>query len=376
MLINEYRKMWNFKILAVVIAVGIAMFFSGPVSQMNLEKSLPLFETVEASIGTEFRQKYGKELDAGEMEEIKELAQAKSEALNEEVMKAFPEIKEAGFESYNALKEYLENADLETIETKEYEDAVGFEQKIYEQFLWEVEEVQYYYQGLINSYEWSSDKESYVVSVVPSSVTSNMSFVMGDFAGVVLSLVILFVIPYLSWDNRAGVYPIIATTKIGRKMLLKQIAVMLSSVAVLLLVCNLVFAATVSVMTPYGPFWDCIPDCVSYDWTLTQLYIMQVIIIDIVAIEVAMIVFFLSAFCETVVSIVAVIIPCWFAGNFMSNFFLRKTFMKFDVAFDLYESWQRRFASAPLLVCAVLMAVGVGLLVGLYGKRKKEDIFE
>ena len=92
MLINEYRKMWNFKILAVVIAVGIAMFFSGPVSQMNLEKNLPLFETVEASIGTEFRQKYGKELDAGEMEEIKELAQAKSEALNEEVMKAFPEI--------------------------------------------------------------------------------------------------------------------------------------------------------------------------------------------------------------------------------------------------------------------------------------------
>lgn len=375
MLINEYRKIWNWRVLTVILVIGTVLFFSGPMSQMNL-KNLPLFETVEVTVGTELREQYGKELDAGEIEEIKIIAQEKKDQLNEKVMQAFSQLKEAGFAFYDEFSEYMSSADYETVMSDEFSAFEDLQWEIYDLFSWEIEEMSYYYEGIINNYEWVEDKESYVISVVPPQVVSNMRFVMEEFAQWILILVILLVIPYLAWDNRAGVYPLIAATKTGRKIFLKQVLVMFTSTMLLILICDVTFGVALHWITPYEPFYDCIVENAIYDWTLTQLYTAQVVIINVAAIGMAMIVFILSALCQTIVGMAAVMIPCWFMTTVISSSFLGRAFLKLDAGNDFWINLQAALLSVPVQVCVVWVAVGIALLTVLYTRKKREDIFE
>ena len=375
MLIYEVKKMLNWRVLLLVVMAGIVLMYSGPFSQMNL-KHLPLFETVEAQVGSQFRQMYGKEYDAEEIAEIEIMKQNLQVELEKSIMKKYPQIEEYGFSSFENLEEYWsqlnwdDEASAETLERIEAIDQLYMEIICDEELDYSMETVTYY-ESIVTSFQ-----QEETMSVVPSSVMSNMSFVMEGFASSMLILVIIMVLPYLAMDNYAGVYPLAATTRTGRSIILKQLAIMLCCVAVLIAVCNVAFFAGIKVITPYEPFLDCIPDGIWKSWTLEKFWLMQVLLIDGAAIVMALIVFVISSLCKTIVGTVAAAIPCWGLSQVLSMYVLDEAFTKPTISVSIIEEIYSSSPAAVPAVIAVLAVTAVFMTAGLCITRNRSDITE
>lgn len=363
MIWNEIRKIWNLRSFFLVMVVGITLMYSWVVGQLNLN-NLPLFETVQLEIGAQLQKNFGDSLDERELEEVRGLYEEAKEKLDEKVFTIWPELRQKGYETYEEFEQEVTTVyEGEETQKKDWE----LYEEIVERCGWELETRDTYVSILATA--------GNPISVLPYQVTMNMSYVMGDYFWILSILVLLLVLPYLTVDNRSGVYQVVAVTRIGRKWIVRQIVAMLVSVLALLFVCSLGFYIVYRIMTPYEPFQHCLVPGLWFDWTWQQYFWIQVIMINLGALALAMVFFFLSSRCRTIVGTVVVAIPCWGAGAVLSmNFYNQLFTISCDGTF--YSNTIGRLKSLPFVAEAVLLGIGLLLLVLLYRRRLKEDIQE
>lgn len=388
MLVNEIRKIWNLPTLLLELVVGVVLLYSWVAGQMNL-KYLPLFETVQLQIGIQLQEKYGDELDRVELQEVEALYREAKKDLNVKAAEAYPEIVGGKYRDFEAFEKYCtENDGFED------EEMYGIYMEILEKYQWEYETCDAYETildsagGYWGNFKYREGTKNQVlkkrvaelsnrdtISTLPYQVTMNMKYVMGNFAWVLIILALILVLPYLASDCRMRVYPVIASTKTGRRIVVYQMTAMFLSVGILLLVCNGAFYLVYRMMTPYEPFANCMVPWLWFDWTWQQYFRIQLFMIDIGVLGLSMIFFFLSSLCRTIIGLVVMAIPCWFAGEMLSMNYFNRLFTISDYG-SFYSDVIGQKPFLPVVTEAVLVAAGALLLWLLYRKRAAEDIAE
>lgn len=415
MIWNEFCKIWKGKTIVLVLLVGGIMFYSEVMGQMNLNY-LPLWETVDARVGEELINRYGPEISIDRKEDIQTLINETQMSLEKKKAKAMAEYKKElsafGLDSYEELEDTLyRDEELSPEEQERMEQIWQVKAKIDENFEWETYAIGYYGEVLLRmggrvdqegqlisvsdkayNFEQSywkelrnqsidrffgnalekrisqlSDKQS--VSLLPSSVVSNMGFVMQNYARTVIAMTILLLFPYLAMENSSGIYPLIATTKVGRKFFLKQIVAVILSELLLVSICSIAFVLAYRFTTPYNVFDQCLMYDIWFDWTLKQTILARLLVLGIGAIVIALLCVFALSFCHTIVGAVAAILPCWAIGLILSLYF-------FDSTFSIYDGSALRGATKGMsfFLTGLLVALAAGLMLWLYKKRKREDI--
>lgn len=416
MIWNEFCKIWKGKTIVLVLLVGGIMFYSEVMGQMNLNY-LPLWETVDARVGEELIDRYGPEISIDRKEDIQTLINETQMSLEKKKAKAMAEYKEElsafDFDSYEDLKDVslTWEEELSPEEEERLEQIWQLMVKIDENFEWETYAIGYYEEVLFRmggkvdqegqlisvsdmayNFEQSywkelrnqsidrffgnalekrisqlSDKRA--VSLLPSSVVSNMGFVMQNYARTVIAMTILLLFPYLAMENSSGIYSLIATTKMGRKFLLNQIVAVILSELLLVSICSIAFMLAYRFTTPYNVFDQCLMYNIWFDWTLKQTILARMLVLGIGAIVIALLCVFALSFCHTIVGAVAAILPCWAIGLILSLYF-------FDSTFSIYDGSALRGATKGMsfFLTGLLVALAAGLMLWLYKKRKREDI--
>ena len=393
MIWNEMRKIWKAHTLILVVVIGVTLMYSWVIGQMNL-KNLPLFETVELEIGKQLQEKYGDELDAKELKEIDVLYEEAKEELNQKVAERYPEI--IG-EKYKNFEEFEADC-CSTIE--------GSEDEMEDEAMWEtycqmVDEFAYEYEtcktydsirdalnqnsriaqrldlyenkNLVERIHEITQKDA--VSTLPSQVTMNMHYAIGNYAWILIILAIIIVLPYLMNDNRRNVYPVIATTKTGRLLIGYQIIAALLSVCMMLCVCDVVFYICYRVMTPYEPFNNCIVEWLWFDWTWQQYFWIQLLMINIGVLALSMSFLFISFLCKNIVGFAVATCLCWGIGSVLSLYYFNQLF-QCNYGIGSYIDMKIRWPYLDVVVEIVLLLTGIVLLGVLYQKRMKADIME
>lgn len=399
MIWNEFKKIWNIRILLLILVVGGIRFYFGPVGQMNLNY-LPLWETVDVTVGAEIQRNYGNELDASEIDEIRGLLAGAESDLETKVAEQFPEMqRDYGFASYREFDEYYTGLNIEEFDIDSYREIETLYVDILDTFAWEIAVCDYYnslvfaadnnaeaelqryqdYRGELfgNMYVDRMGEILYSGIVTPLSATavSNLGFVLQEYSSVIMMITLFLIFPYLAADNRSRIYPLIAASKEGRRIVRKQVIAVVCSVAVLMIVCDLLFFAVYRMRLPYQPFDHCRVLGLWFDMTFIQYFWAQVILINIGAVALAMIFFYISSHCRTLVGTVVSAIPCWLFGEFLSTCFYNKMFeMGFHdgrvISYILNNMKYMTFVWEGLLVAA-----GITLLVILGHRRKVQDIY-
>ena len=394
MIWNEFRKIWNPYSLILISVIGVTLLYSWVAGQMNL-KYLPIFETVELEIGEELHAKYGDELDSAELQEIEKLYDEARKDLNEKVLRAHPELMDMGYQSYEELEQYdtFYDDSEDTLEDRTlHEKASELYFQISDEFAYEIATCNTYQSIAVKNNimpyrDVEQEKNMHLkkrlteiqsrdtVSVLPYQVTSNMGFVMEDYASITMYLIILLVFPFLAMDNKRKVYPVVATTKTGRRLIIYQMIVMLLSVILLLIVWNTAFYLVYQRMTPYEPYEQCLVPDLWFDWTWSQYFRIWIGLLDICAIAFAMVLFFLSSICKTIVGTVAMALPCLGVGEIISLYFFPKIFRlpNYSSLYDITVGQGKYF---PVVAEILMLLLGVVLLICLYHNRKVQDIAE
>ena len=393
MIWNEMRKIWKAHTLILVVAVGVTLMYSWVIGQMNL-KNLPLFETVELAIGKQLKEKYGDELDAEELEEIGVLYEEARQDLNQKVAERYPEI--IG-EKYKNFEEFEEDCCFTiTGSEDEKEDKAMWDTycQMVEEFAYEYETCTTYYsiRDALNENSRIAQRldlyenkilveriyeitQKDAVSTLPSQVTMNMHYVMSNYAWILIILAIIIVLPYLMNDNRRNVYPVMATTKTGRRLIRYQIIAALLSVCMMLGVCDVAFYICYRVMTSYEPFNNCIVPWLWFDWTWQQYFWIQLLMINIGVLALSMSFLFVSSLCKNIVGFAVATCLCWGIGSVLSLYYFDQLF-QCDYGFDSYIDMKIMWPYLDVVVEIVLLLIGIVLLGVLYQKRMKADILE
>lgn len=372
MIIGELWKIFAPRMVILLLVVASVLYAAWPLGQMNLSH-LPIFETVELECGKVFVEEYGITLDAEEIGEIEKLSAEAENDLNQKLMDEFPAIAALGCHTYEEWDTYSmaeENWDNEEIE--------ALTDQVWNTLGWEIEKAAYYEQLCIGA-KWDfADYGVDEISSLPSSVFSNTNFVLEDGFRILMYLVWILVLPYLAWDNLSGISPMIATSKCGRKFVLKQLTAMLMAVTMIVTLWCLWLYLGLRVCTDYEPFFDCPATEVAGGLTYHEYVILKLVLVGIAAVGLSMIFFFVSSFCKTIVGTVAAAIPCWGVGEVLSIFVLNNYLMikQPGIGMSMYNDYMAGVDNFPLWFNGALWAIGLVLIVVLYSLRKTDDILE
>lgn len=436
MLRNEFCKIWNWRTILLLLLVGGVWFVRGVMGQMNLEY-LPLFETVDAETGAELVEEFGASISKSELYRIEEkmrqaedrLEQKKRETekryrgeleklfvhtwreLEDTLRQAEEDADEGnGLEEHkraaaSASAEYIlpdENGfaadDNESMDTAAwYEQLTDLEAEMISCWEWEEEEVNYYdelmqygtepgpgvhrYLFFLNPWTGAvSERAEEIkardyISFLPSSVESNLHYVLEDFSRMMMLLTILMVVPYIEGENRSGVYSIAATTRTGRALQADRIRAVLLSVAVLYFACVVSFCLAYHRITPYSIFGDCVMNGNWFDLTLRQFLGISLGFLFGGCIFMACLCMFMTSFSRTVIGMTVAALPCWGIGELLGlSYYGRILEVSPDFA-GLKAVISGIKAGDPLFL-VVLLLLGAGLVIWLYRRRLGEDIVE
>lgn len=372
MVINELRKIYSPRILLLLAVVGCVLFYSWVIGQMNLSH-LPLFETVEAELGSDFTARYGVTWEDAELSEIRDMAKEKTAALNRRVTAAYPALCEMGFDSWEELNTFLSSDGEQGSLAEGYtmEDARDLQQEIYLKCEREILEKEYY--CMIASDAEAGD------SVLPPSVFANMKYALGDYFRILMYMVWILVLPFLAADNMAGIRQVSASCRYGRKLIVKQMTAVVLAVLLLVTASGCVLYAVCRLYTPfYDPFYACPVPGIWPDWTFGTYLVMKVAVVSGAALGLALVFFFLSSFCRTIVGTVVMAIPCWGIGELLSSQVFGYLFQMPEKGrgASFYMDWLARFEYFPQVLCATLILTGLVLCGILVSRRKTEDVME
>lgn len=392
---KEFQKIWNLRSCLLILVVGAALLYSWVAGQMQL-RYLPLFETVELETCARLQEIYGNELDDLELEELRALYENEKQKLDQSILQAHPEIVDMGYSGYEDFLNMLSDYDVDEVEDEAEKESIqrawDLYQQIGDEFAWKIETCNTYAALLerknFSSWHmvWSEDNKEIMnrireiesrdtVSVLPDQVTMNMEYVMEAYSRITMYLILLLILPYLAMDNRRRVHSIVAATKTGRRLVIHQMKAMLLSVLLLLGVWNVLFYIVYRVMTPYEVYDQCLVPELWFDWTWPQYFWIRIGMLDAGAAAFAMVIFYLSSRCRTIVGTVAVALPCWAAGEFFSLHFFGSVF-----ALPEWKSISYYLAGCgkylPFVVVFVMLLAGGMLLFRLYYERRVKDIME
>ena len=388
---NEMRKIWKQHTLILVVVVGVTLMYSWVIGQMNLER-LPLFETVELEIGKQLQEKYGNELDAKELEEIEVLYEEAKRDLNQKVAEKYPEIIGGQYKNFEEFE--YDCCSTEEGSQDQLEDEAMWEtySHMVEEFNWEYETC-ITYDSIRNVFKankaiipWIEEYDNKVfveriyeiinrntASTLPSQVTMNMRYVLINYSWLLCILAMIIVLPYLTNDNRRNVYPVMAATKTGRRLIGYQIMASLLSVCMMLGVCDVVFYICYRVMTPYESFNHCRVDWLWFDWTWQQYFWIQLLMINIGVLSLSMIFLFVSSLCKNIVGFVVGASMCWGIGSVLSIYYFSQLF-HCGYLVNSYMDMKTRWPYMDVVIEVIMFLTGIVLLGTLYRRRMKADI--
>lgn len=394
---NELKKLWNVKIALLLLLVGGVLFYSWIIGQMQL-RYLPLFETVEAALGAELLERFGADIDAEELEQVAALKEGVRQDLEEKVCAAYPQLREMGIDSFGELENALMDVSQEEQESEQYQQKYALYLQIIEEFEWELESINFYSELLerkaiaeawlkIGNSDAASERSGDqairdriaevvkrpVTSVLPDSVTMNMNYIIQSFARILLYLVLLLVLPYLALDNKSRVYPLAAAARRGRGLVKTQLLSVLIGLLPLFIVMDTALYAAYFLCTPYAVFNGCTVEYLWFDFTQLQYLHVQVLVCNLIALAFALLVFFASAFCRTIVGTVVMALPLWGLMTLTGMLFADDIFSCNEILLPLSYVLHASRYSLPLCLLG-LFAAGLLCDVWLIRRRKREDI--
>lgn len=386
---NEIKKIWNIRTAVFLFILGGTFFYDWILGQMNLEH-LPLFENVDVTLGTDLIKRFGNSVDSAEMEQVAMLNEAAKRDFDQNVKAAYPQLNEMGFKSFEELERCLSEADLEKMESQEYKAMHELYGQIVQEFELELESINYYSSmigkretqaGAARSYGAGGMKANAVnrienitkwseLSVLPDSVNMNMSYVIQGFCRITMYLVLILVLPYVAFDNKSNVYPVVASTKHGRNIIKTQLWSMLVGMLPLLAVCDIALYAAYTLYTPYAVFNHCMVEYLWFDLSQIQYFWIQVIVCNLIVISLALLFFFASSFCRTIVGTIVMAIPCWGLGEAIILFCVDNMLS----CSLLTDSVMVCFKYGIVIIIAALFMVGIFCINRLIRYRLHADI--
>ncbi|MDE5965241.1 MAG: hypothetical protein K2G89_00185 [Lachnospiraceae bacterium] len=395
---NELKKIWNVRMTLLLLLVSVTLFYTWIIGQMNLHY-LPLFETVDATLGAKLLEQFGTTIDADELEQVAALKEGVRQDFEEKVSAAYPQLEEMGMESFEEFEnDIMTDVSMEEAQTEQYQQKCELYNQITEEFGWELESIDFYSELLerkeyaamrfkvANSDDYPERNKEQAIwdriaevterpgtSVLPDSVTMNMNYVIQDFTRILLYLVLLLLLPYLALDNKSRVYPLAATTRRGRGLVKTQFLAMLIGLLPLLAVMDIALCVAYSFYTPYAVFNGCMVEYLWFDFTQLQYFWVQVLVCNLIALAFSMLVFFASAFCRTIVGTVVMALPCWGLGTLAGMFFADDIFSCNVILKSMPYALHASRYSLTICLLGMLLA---GLLCDgwLIRRRKREDI--
>lgn len=395
MIRNELKKIWTVPQILLLVVIGGILFRHGVYNQMQAAYDIP-FEATDIEVGKEFLDKYGLQLDENDLKQVQTMYKNEWEDIIKIVKETYPQLEKMDFRDENERMEFLSGTRISHF--PDNEETYEFQRQLMEEFESDIDRLEAYEKVLhINNEKQEledgtlfrhlqiSVPESRVrlaeivernqISPLPSSVLMNLNYVMEDFGRITVLLVLILVLPCLTFDHKAGIYPVIAATKRGKHFIKTQITAILISLLQLFLVWDILLYATYRLGTPYHLFDDCLINGFCwFDLTLHQYFLIRILASNILAIALALLFFVASSLCRNIVGMIVVAIVCWNVG-IRVMFFLTNNLLFFDYAYDGFiPMYINGYKYGNLIAFCVLYAVIVFFLFQFVHRWKKADI--